>query len=340
MSNSEEENPVPTQVTVPFLEYESRAYLLNNQRITRRLSRTLERNPILRAQIAGLGGLERALTSTPEDPIAAEYSQRFLNLQTGLDLHQFLGQNDGPIPEVQEMASLINNSNNVITAVQSELEGCCEEIKTKLDNLDSKIEDKFKTLNKKLEDLAKEIIDKTAEEVSNRVVGESFYRYCATTTFMPTLILVFKEETENKNPRRSQLKFKLNKNSEDITEEDIKKLKKTFLEITDRSFNYGTLRCNYVSEDKTFKNVVYTKTKEDAERLLNFIYPLVGHTFNENNLSFTEGRNRAIFNRRKKPLDGIKPFSQDYSRDFKVNLYRVVLQVNNLERPVLIYKNY
>ena len=192
--------------------------------------------------------------------------------------------------------------------VKSELEGCCEEI-----------------------------IDKTAEEVANRVVGESFYRYCTTTTFMLTLILVFKEETENKNPRRSQLKFKL---------------KKTFLEITDRSFNYGTLRCTYVSEDKNLKNVLYTKTKKDAKLLLQFIYPLIGHTFDaslrddriedadEKNLSFTESRNRAIFNRRKKPLDGIKPFSQDYSRFFKVNLYRVVLQVNNLEKPVLIYKNY
>lgn len=340
MTNIEEPNPIPVQVTLPLVEYTSRAYLLNNRQITRRLSRTLETNPVIRTQIAELGGLDRALTSTPEDPIAAEYSQRFLNLQTGLDLHQFLGNNDGPIPEVQEMASLISNSNKVITDVKSELEGCCQEIKSKLESLDSKIDNKFRLLNKKLESLTKIIIDQTAEEVANRVVGESYYRYCATTTFMPTLILVFKEETENKNPRRSQLKFKLNKNSEDITEEDIKKLKTSFLEVTDHSFDYGTLRCNYVSENKSFKNVLYTKTKKDAELLLKFIYPLLGHHFDEKNLSFTEGRNRAIFNRRKTPLDGVKPFSQDYSRNFKVILYRVVLQVNNLERPVLIYKNY
>lgn len=51
----------------------------------------------------------------------------------------------------------------------------------------------------------------------------------ATTTFMPTLILVFKEETLEKYSGRTQLKCKINKLSEEITEQDIKKLKDYFI---------------------------------------------------------------------------------------------------------------
>ena len=117
---------------------------------------------------------------------------------------------------------------------------------------------------------------------------------------MPTLALVFKEPSSVHYPRRSQLKFKLNKGSEEITQDDIEKLKNEFSTHSSYHFNYGPLRSTYVSTDKVFKNIMYTATKEEATSFYQFIYPIVGHTFDKKNLSFTEGLNRAIFNIRTK----------------------------------------
>ena len=102
MQDKESENPIPATITIPLLEYESRAFLLNERRIIDRIERRLLANPILGPQIASIGGLSSALTSTPEDLVALDYSQRFLNFQTALDVNEFFGNSIGPIPTLEE----------------------------------------------------------------------------------------------------------------------------------------------------------------------------------------------------------------------------------------------
>lgn len=186
----------------------------------------------------------------------------------------------------------------------------------------------------------KDVIKEVCEEVPNRVVGESYFRYNSTSSFYPTLSLIFLEETENNAPRRAQMRIKIDKTSEEIDQAFIDHIKRTLESEYNKGFEYGAVRACYVSSDKRFKNTMFVKTKQDAVNTLKALYELVGLPFDINNLSVTEGRNRKPITRRTRALAGVQPLVQDYQANFRVNLYRVVIQVNGLEKPVLIYKNY
>ena len=56
-------------------------------------------------------------------------------------------------------------------------------------------------------------------EVSLQIVGESYYRWDSTSTYFPTLTFLFKEveASQYKSTRRSQIKVRLNKRNEDLT---------------------------------------------------------------------------------------------------------------------------
>lgn len=218
------------------------------------------------------------------------------------------------------------------------------EIERKIDSLqkhfDTKIDKIVKDFNDTIEEDKKEIIEQVCEEIPNRVVGESYYRYNATSQFFPTLTLVFVEETESKYPRRSQLKVKIKKQTEEITDRFIAELRNQFSSIHRKQYRYGPLRACYVSSDKTYKNTLFCSNLDQAIEVFSNVYRIVGLDFDRNNISITSGRNRKPITRRITPLDGQTPEVQNYNQEFEVCLYRAVLQVNGLPKPILIYKNY
>jgi hypothetical protein len=339
MQDKESENPIPATVTIPLLEYESRAFLFNERRIIDRIERRLLANPILGPQLASIGGLSSALTSTPEDLVALDYSQRFVNFQTALDINEFFGNSIGAIPTLEELSEELVYIKQGTETLTKNLEDCCATIQSKLDKLEALINKRFELLEAKIDATVPLIVDETSQEVTNRVVGESYYRYCATTSFSPTLILIFLEQGDKKYLRRSQLKFRIINESEKITDQYIVFLKRYFSTFRDFFIDYGPLRTTYVSKNRKYKNILFTKTKEDAEKILKAVYFVTGHKYDERNRSYTEGRNRAVFNRRKTPLGEADIYLENYDTTIPMYLYKVAVLVNPLKKPLLIFQN-
>lgn len=236
----------------------------------------------------------------------------------------------GDPSDIPEIKLIINDAKN-------EIEG---KIASLQKHFDARVDDVAKKFDDKSKEYKDEIIDKVCEEIPNRVVGESYYRYNATSQFYPTLVLVFLEKTTNKYPRRSQLKVKIKKTSEEITDAFILNLKNEFSILQRKQYRYGPLRACYVSSDKTFKNTIFCSSLDQAIQVFSNVYRIVGLPFDRNNISITSGRNRKPITRRLIPLDGQVPEVQDYESEFEVSLYRAVLQVNGLPKPILVFKDY
>lgn len=60
-----------------------------------------------------------------------------------------------------------------------------------------------------------------SDEVTNKIVGESYAKWNSVTSFYPTVIFIMKEVTENEPSRRAQIKLRYPKRAEDITDQDI-----------------------------------------------------------------------------------------------------------------------
>lgn len=246
--------------------------------------------------------------------------------------------------KVREIHKKIIEDPTDIPAIKDLLDKFEARLDKKLDDIQKHFDGALKKARedavKYADETKKEVIDTICEEIPNRVVGESYFRYNSTSSFYPTMSLVFLEETQNNNPRRAQMRIKIDKTSEQVDQKFIDHIKSTLQSLHDKGFEYGPVRACYVSTDKRFKNTMFVKTKQDAINTLTALYEMVGLPFDENNLSVTEGRNRKSITRRTTSLDGVPPFVQNYNEHFRVNLYRVVIQVNGLARPILIYKNY
>jgi hypothetical protein len=56
-------------------------------------------------------------------------------------------------------------------------------------------------------------------------VGESYFRFDSVSTYFPTVTFLFKETGTTPYAKRSQLKLKLKKRNEELTDQDVKSLK-------------------------------------------------------------------------------------------------------------------
>jgi hypothetical protein len=81
---------------------------------------------------------------------------------------------------------------------------------------------------KAIEEESKKFVEKTALEVSQLIVGESYFKWDSTASYFPTIVFVFNEITQGETPRRSQIKARFKKLSQEVTDKDIQIL-------TDRS---------------------------------------------------------------------------------------------------------
>jgi conjugal transfer/entry exclusion protein len=167
-----------------------------------------------------------------------------------------------------------------------------QKVKKKVDGFDEdfkKIKKDFKELNKKVKTIEKSIKklpEETSDQVSFKVVGESYFRYDSTSSFYPTLFFRYKEDIEGPRARVSQIKMKLKKKGQEITDQDIENLKNRCQLIKDEKYKWGSIRGNYVSKDKRFKTTVFGKDQDSVKQILKAIMPLVDETFEEANLTF------------------------------------------------------
>lgn len=198
--------------------------------------------------------------------------------------------------------------------------------------LESQVED-FK---KYLDDWKKDLIKELAEEVSLQVVGESYYKWDSVTTYFPTITFLFKEEGVSQYARRSQIKLRLSKRNEDLTDLDIKSLKQGCTALLNASYCYGTQRFNYVSSDKRFKTTVFGTNSSQIKSLFKSLFKVINEPFEERNLSITSSRARINQTKRSSVLGGVGLNTFSYGTSFNVKFKKAVLLVNGLKRPIVL----
>lgn len=186
--------------------------------------------------------------------------------------------------------------------------------------LKKEVEEYKKELEEELKKKLKKFTLEVATEVSLLIVGES---YLSTSSYFPTLIFVFNEILSAVTPRRSQIKTRFKKRSDEITPEDLEILKTRLLNWT---YTYVACRANYVSSDKRWRTTVYAENETVAKTL----YTTLGHILEEpvdfDLLSFTNSvKRRPHLTMRKEPLGdfGLNPIT--YDAIFPLKLRRAVL---------------
>lgn len=202
--------------------------------------------------------------------------------------------------------------------------------------IESLLDAKFEDLKKYLSDWKADLIKEIAQEVSLQVVGESYYKWDSVSTYYPTITFLFKEQGVSQYPRKSQIKLRLSKRNEELTDLDIKKLRTNCSLIVNSTYCYGTQRFNYVSTDKRFKTTVFGDNSSQIKALFNSLFKVISEPFEERNLSITSSRSRLNQTRRKSPLGDSDVNYISYNTPFVVKFKKAVLLVNGLKSPIVL----
>ena len=204
---------------------------------------------------------------------------------------------------------------------------------------DNKLNHQLEQIKTFLNDWKKDLIIEIAHEVSLHVVGESYYKWDSVSTYYPTITFLFKETETSQYPRRSQVKIRLNKKNQEITEKDIIILKTKSIQLLNQTYTYGQNRYNYVSKDKRFKTTLFGSDTKEIKNLLNNLLSIIDDPFEEKNLSLTINRNRQNLTKRQKSLSSIKPNLINYQTIFPLKLFKIVLLVNGMSAPLILAKS-
>nr|QWE36188.1 hypothetical protein [Oedogonium capilliforme]QWE36193.1 hypothetical protein [Oedogonium capilliforme] len=181
-----------------------------------------------------------------------------------------------------------------------------------------------------------------SELVALKIVGESYFKWNLTTSYYPTVVFIFKEVSKDLVGiyRRVQIKLRYFKESNEVNSNDVSSLRKQCNDLKNLEYMYGQVRVNFVPPNKVGKTNLFVQDKETAIYLLAILCQIAGVEFNEGCLSLTEGRKKSFITRRTIPLDNYEPVLDSYQTIFKVRLYRVVLLINGLPQPIIIFRNY
>lgn len=196
----------------------------------------------------------------------------------------------------------------------------------------------FLARQKQVEEELKDFPVKVGKETSLWVVGEAYAKWDSVVSFYPCITFIFVEDTQSNNPRKSQIKLRINKPSSEWTTADVKALQAKVLENTNLEYKYGKTRGNYVSADKRLKTTIFADNKAEVEQVLTNTFSIIDETFSKDLLTLTFGNGkRPSSTRRMTGLNGIGTNPNDYNTSFSVKLNRVVLMVHGLARPVELY---
>lgn len=217
-----------------------------------------------------LGAIEEGILSIPT--AVAAVVEGLLEAQTALLLTA--------IGAVEATVDTILYS---VRSILSRLQEIKEELDFVPDNVIKGLEDLYKKHKE-------EVISEISEEVSLRIVGESYYKWNSTNSFYPTLVLKFKETGVFQKARVTQLKTKLKYKTDELTDQILRELQVKVDGIRNLSYCHGPTRGNFVSRDKHFKTTVFGNDKQEIEKLLKSVLQVVEEPYIEQNLSITFGR--------------------------------------------------
>lgn len=218
-----------------------------------------------------------------------------------------------------------------ITSVSEAVIKLPETLQQKLDDLLEKIKEHLKEFK---EELIKEIVD----QVSLTVVGEAYQSWDSLSTYFPALTFIFNEENASNRPRKSQIKVRLKMKNQELTDQDIAKLRENTKKSSQMRYSYGCVRGNYVHNDKKFKTTIWGKDDQEITNVLNQIMLITDQQLDKQCLSFTRGGTKRLnISKRVIPLDNVQLNPMDYREPFNLKLRSAVLLVNGLKSPIRIF---
>ncbi len=136
----------PIVPPIERVETASRNYLVNNRETLRSTERVLRQDPRTQRELDLGGGLNNLLTRSSDESLEIIYLSRFVNVQTSLFVDRVTNGDILRTPSLETMFEQNNTKNKILTAVASELESCCEEIKAKLEDLTNLVTTQFRRL--------------------------------------------------------------------------------------------------------------------------------------------------------------------------------------------------
>jgi hypothetical protein len=175
-----------------------------------------------------------------------------------------------------------------------------------------------------------------AEEATLRVVGEAYKKWDSTSSYFPCLVFIFKERGIMAGARRTQIKGRLLKAGQDLTDQDIEELRKRVNQKALVTYEHGRIRGNYIATDKRWKSTIFGKDRATIIDILKYVCDCIGEPFVSDTLSFTDGPRRVSHTRRTNPLTDIQPYRDEYALEFSVELFKVSLLVNGLDHPIVL----
>jgi hypothetical protein len=213
----------------------------------------------------------------------------------------------------------IGNALLRLTGGLSAMEDCCEEVLKKLDALMGRV-------------------NELEENLPLKILGQSYYGVDGLTTYAPTIVIKFTENINSSYRRARELKLKLSKTSDEITDELIQELRTKFQDLRGFTYVSGSSRGYYV-ENRFFKTTVYGNTRDDVVKVLTTFLPLVEVEFNENKFSFTEKPIRERPNIRRRQTADILLNEIKMHDPYEVRLFRAHLLINGTTKPHLLFDN-
>ena len=274
--------------------------------------------------LVGIGELLTAQGGSIVSSLISYYTAKVLPLLLGIS---------AGVSEVITSTTYISiELGKTLTAINKTL----TEVKYLPQDINTLLDKKVEELKKYLSELKSDLIKEVAQEVSLQVVGESYYKWDSISTYYPTITFLFKEQGVSQYARRSQIKLRLPKRNEELTESDIKELRTNCNSILNSTYAYGTQRFNYVSTDKRFKTTVFGSNSSQIKALFHLLFKVISEPFEERNLSITTSRSRINQSRRKTPLGGSEVNTISYTSTFVVKFKKAVLLVNGLKNPIIL----
>lgn len=205
-------------------------------------------------------------------------------------------------------------------------------------NISHNVDEKFRGLDGFLKDSNEGLPYIIQTEVCSYIVGESYSKWGSISMYFPTVTFVFGEITNNNKPRRSQIKIRFNKTSQEITNSDVLAIAAKVKSFGKLGYNYGKTRGNYVSKDKRFKTTVYAEDQSNICFVLEKIMDIIPDKFDKELLSVTTiGNKRPSISKRQNDLYNTGINTINYNDVFPLELKSVNIMVNGISKIIKLY---
>lgn len=146
MSKGKEPKPNPLISALSLVETASRNYLVNGRRSLSNTERILRQDPSTSRELDRTGGLQPLLTRGRDQNEERHYLSRFVNYQTSLYIDRLTEGDILRAPTLETLFEQARENTNISISISTELESCCADIKSKLDDLLSEVQRGFRRL--------------------------------------------------------------------------------------------------------------------------------------------------------------------------------------------------